>query len=420
MLLNDIRTSFLNYFEKNNHKVLPSSPLIPHNDSTLYFTNAGMVQLKNQFSGKEKIKYQKIATSQKCMRAGGKHNDLENVGYTERHHTFFEMLGNFSLGAYFKEEAIFYAWDYLVNKLRINKDRLYITVYYKDIEAKKIWRKISGFSDNKILQINTNDNFWSMSSFGPCGPSSEIFYDHGDKYFGSLPGTKHENGDRYVEIWNLVFMQYETLKSGEQINLPNPSIDTGMGLERISAVMQGVNSNYEIDAFKNLIQTIIDISGNNNEVISNKIIADHIRSSCFLISDGVLPSNDGRGYVLRKIMRRAMRHVNNIGYNDNLLSKIASFFIENVGRTYPELKKAKQLITYSLDIEEEKFQNTLKIGIKYLKKETEHLSIGGVLDGSKAFKLYDTYGFPLDLTTDFLKEKSLKLDSKGFEIAMEE
>jgi alanyl-tRNA synthetase len=420
MLLNDIRESFLNYFQKNNHKILTSSTLIPHNDPTLLFTNSGMVQFKNQFTGKEKIEYTRVATSQKCIRAGGKHNDLENVGFTARHHTFFEMLGNFSFGDYFKEKAIFYAWEYLTKELQIDKKKLYITVYHEDIEALNLWKKISNFSDDKIIKIKTNDNFWSMGDVGPCGPCSEIFYDHGEKYFGGLPGTKDENGDRYVEIWNLVFMQYEKLKSSDQINLPKPSIDTGMGLERISAVMQGVNDNYDTDLFKKLINTIIELTGNNQKIVSNKVIADHIRSLCFLIADGVLPSNEGRGYVLRRIMRRAMRHVHNIEYDDNLLSKIAPIFISEMKSSYPELLEAKDLIISTLNMEEERFKNTLKNGLKYLNEEIDHLPKNGVLSGIKAFKLYDTYGFPFDLTADILKEKNLQLDYQGFETAMQE
>lgn len=420
MLLNNIRESFLNYFQKNNHKILASSTLIPHNDPTLLFTNSGMVQFKNQFTGKEKIEYPRVATSQKCIRAGGKHNDLENVGFTARHHTFFEMLGNFSFGDYFKEKAIFYAWEYLTKELQIDKKKLYITVYHEDIEALNLWKKISNFSDDKIIKIKTNDNFWSMGDVGPCGPCSEIFYDHGEKYFGGLPGTKDENGDRYVEIWNLVFMQYEKLKSGDQINLPKPSIDTGMGLERISAVMQGVNDNYDTDLFKKLINAIIELTGNNQKIVSNKVIADHIRSSCFLIADGVLPSNEGRGYVLRRIMRRAMRHVHNIEHDNNLLSKIAPIFISEMKNSYPELLEARDLIISTLNMEEERFKNTLKNGLKYLNEEIDYLPKDGILSGIKAFKLYDTYGFPLDLTVDILKERNLQLDHQGFETAMQE
>ena len=417
MLLNDIRKSFLDYFKENNHKVLPSSPLIPNNDTTLHFTNAGMVQFKNQFIGIEKIKYPRIATSQKCIRAGGKHNDLQNVGYTARHHTFFEMLGNFSLGDYFKEKAIFYAWDYLTKELNIKSDKLYITVSNKDIEAFKIWKKVSGLDDNRI--IKTSNNFWSMGASGPCGPCSEIFYDYGKENSGVLSEIDSQKNDRYVEIWNLVFMQYEKLISGEQRDIPKPSIDTGMGLERISTVIQGVNSNYQIDVFKELIDAISEISGNSNDITSHHIIADHIRSSCFLISDGVIPSNDGRGYVLRKIMRRAMRYVDNLRYNDTLLSKVAQFFIKKSSDTYSELGEAQELIISILNTEEEKFRNTLKTGIKFLNKEMNYLSKNGFLDGTKAFKLYDTYGFPVDLMIDILKEKNFGFDYKGFDIAMQ-
>ena len=420
MLLNDIRKSFLNFFQQNDHKILKSSPLVPHNDPTLLFTNAGMVQFKNQFTGKENIKYPRVATSQKCIRAGGKHNDLQNVGYTARHHTFFEMLGNFSFGDYFKEKAIFYAWEYLTKELGLNKEKLYITIYHNDEEAYSLWKKISNFSDEKIIKIKTDDNFWSMGNVGPCGPCSEIFYDHGEKYFGGLPGTKDEDGDRFIEIWNLVFMQYEKLDSGEQIQLPNPSIDTGMGLERITAVMQGVNSNYEIDIFQKLIDAVGKIVGNTNQIVSSKVISDHIRSSCFLIADGVLPSNEGRGYVLRRILRRAMRHIHNIGYKGNLLSKLAPIFVNEMKEACPELDEASDLMISTLDIEEERFRETLKIGMKYLKDEIGTLSEGEFLNGSKVFKLYDTYGFPIDLTADILKEKKLILDYEGFESAMQE
>lgn len=419
MLMNDIRKSFLEYFQKNEHKVLPSSPLVPHNDPSLLFTNAGMVQFKNQFTGKEKIIFPKVATSQKCVRAGGKHNDLENVGYTARHHTFFEMLGNFSFGDYFKEKAILYAWNYLTQELRVPKSKLYITVYHGDQEAFQLWKKITGFSDDKIIKIKTDDNFWSMGDIGPCGPCSEIFYDHGEQYHGGLPETKDEDGDRYVEIWNLVFMQFEKLAIKEQINLLNPSIDTGMGLERITAVMQGVNDNYDTDIFQTLIKASMEISGNDKEIVSHRVIADHIRSSCFLLADGVLPSNEGRGYVLRRIMRHAMRHIHNIGYNDSMLHKLAPHLINNMEKAYPELNEAKELIISTLRMEEGRFKETLSNGMKYLKQEINDMS-GRVFDGEKAFKLYDTYGLPIDLTIDVLKEKNLTLDHKGFNDAMEE
>ena len=420
MLLNDIKESFLSYFRKNNHKVFTSSSLVPKNDPTLYFTNSGMVQFKNRFINIKDDGYSRIVTAQKCMRAGGKHNDLENVGYTTRHHTFFEMLGNFSFGDYFKEESIIYAWEYLTKELGINKDRLYITIYHKDNESLKIWKKITGFDDNKIIKINTSDNFWSMSNTGPCGPCSEIFYDHGPSYPGDIPGTGKEEGNRYIEVWNLVFMQYEKLKSGKKVNLLNRSVDTGMGLERMSAVMQGVNSNYDIDIFKNLINSIIEASKNNKEIISNKVIADHIRAVCFLIADGVLPSNEGRGYVLRRIIRRAMRHADKISPNDDILFKVALFFIHSMKKFYPELQKAKTLIISTLNIEKTKFKDTLKIGMKYLKNEIRHLSDGSILDGNKGFKLYDTYGFPVDLTVDILRERNITLDHKSFIIAMED
>ena len=420
MQLNNIRTSFLEYFQRNDHKILPSSPLIPHNDPSLLFTNSGMVQFKNQFTGKESIVFPRVSTSQKCIRAGGKHNDLENVGYTARHHTFFEMLGNFSFGDYFKEKAIFYAWNYLTNELKVSKDKLYITVYHEDHEALQLWKKITGFGDDKIIRIATDDNFWSMGDVGPCGPCSEIFYDHGEKYFGGLPGTKDADGDRYIEIWNLVFMQFEKLATGEQIGLPKPSIDTGMGLERIAAVMQGVNNNYDTDAFQNLIKASMEISGNSSNIVSHRVIADHIRSSCFLLADGVMPSNEGRGYVLRRIMRRAMRHVHNTGHTGAMLHIIAEQLIADMHRAYPELSVAKELIVSNLKMEEERFKETLGHGMKYLKQEIAEMSSGGIFDGKKAFKLYDTYGFPIDLTADVLKEQGIALDHKGFDDAMDE
>ena len=418
MILNNVRESFLDYFKKNNHKILPSSPLIPSNDTTLHFTNAGMVPFKNQFIGVENIQYSKIATSQKCIRAGGKHNDLQNVGHTPRHHTFFEMLGNFSLGDYFKEKAIFYAWNYLTKELKINSNKLYVTIYDKDTEALKVWKKISGLNDNRI--IKTNNNFWSMGTCGPCGPCSEIFYDYGEENYNILSPIDTEKNNRYVEIWNLVFMQYEKLISGEQRNIPKPSIDTGMGLERISAVIQGVSSNYEIDIFKDLVGIIREISGNVNDVVAQHIIADHIRSSCFLIADGVIPCNEGRGYVLRKIIRRAIKYVNNLGYNNTLLSKVAKYFIRKSSDTYVELKVAQELIISTLNIEEEKFKDTLKIGIKFLNKEMNYLSKNSSLNGEKAFKLYDTHGFPVDLMIEILKEKNFDLDQQGFDIAMQQ
>jgi alanyl-tRNA synthetase len=420
MLLSNIRKSFLDYFELHDHKILTSSPLVPYNDPSLLFTNAGMVQFKNQFTGKEKVTHNKVTTSQKCIRAGGKHNDLENVGHTARHHTFFEMLGNFSFGDYFKEKAIFYSWYYLTRELQISKENLYITVYHEDDEAFQLWKKITGFSDDKIIKIKTDDNFWSMGDVGPCGSCSEIFYDHGKKYFGDLPGTKDEDGDRYVEIWNLVFMQFEKLASGKQINLANQSIDTGMGLERITAVMQGVNNNYDTDLFQTLIKASMEISGNNKEIVSHRILADHIRSSCFLLADGVIPSNEGRGYVLRRIMRRAIRHVHNLGYNGLMLHKLAPTLINLMNDAYPELTRAKEMITSVLQVEEEKFKETLSKGLKYLNQEIATIEKGKVFDGKKAFKLYDTYGFPIDITSDILKKKQIPLDQNAFKTAMEE
>ncbi len=417
--VSDVRAGFLDFFKKNGHEVRPSSSLVPHNDPTLMFANAGMNQFKNVFTGAEKLPFTRAATSQKCVRAGGKHNDLDNVGYTARHHTFFEMLGNFSFGDYFKEEAIKLAWDLLTKDFGLNKEKLYVTVYHTDDEAANIWKKITGFSDSKIIHIATNDNFWSMGDTGPCGPCSEIFYDHGDKIAGGLPGTAGADGDRYIEIWNLVFMQYEQLASGERINLPKPSIDTGMGLERISAVMQGVHDNYDIDLFKNLIKNSKNLSGNSEHETSHRVIADHLRSSCFLIADGVLPSNEGRGYVLRRIMRRAMRHAHQLGCKDPLMYKLVPALITEMGAQYPELSRAEATITENLRAEEERFKQTLERGLKLLDEETEKLSKGKKLAGEAAFKLYDTYGFPLDLTQDILRNRGLEVDTDGFEKAME-
>ncbi len=417
--VSDVRAGFLDFFKKNGHEVRPSSSLVPHNDPTLMFTNAGMNQFKNVFTGVEKLPFTRAATSQKCVRAGGKHNDLDNVGYTARHHTFFEMLGNFSFGDYFKEEAIKLAWDLLTKDFSLNKEKLYVTVYHTDDEAASIWKKLTGFSDSKIIRIATNDNFWSMGDTGPCGPCSEIFYDHGDKIAGGLPGTADADGDRYIEIWNLVFMQYEQLASGERISLPKPSIDTGMGLERVSAVMQGVHDIYDIDLFKNLIKNSKNLSGNSEHETSHRVIADHLRSSCFLIADGVLPSNEGRGYVLRRIMRRAMRHAHQLGCKEPLMYKLVPSLITEMGAQYPELGRAEATITENLRAEEERFKQTLERGLKLLDEETEKLSKGKKLAGEAAFKLYDTYGFPLDLTQDILRNQGLEVDTDGFEKAME-
>lgn len=417
--VSNVRSGFLDFFKKNGHEVRPSSSLVPHNDPTLMFTNAGMNQFKNVFTGAEKLPFVRAATSQKCVRAGGKHNDLDNVGYTARHHTFFEMLGNFSFGDYFKQDAIELAWNLLTKDFGLNKEKLYVTVYHTDDEAFNIWKKLTGFSDNRIIRIDTNDNFWSMGDTGPCGPCSEIFYDHGDKIKGGLPGTPDADGDRYIEIWNLVFMQYEQLATGERVSLPKPSIDTGMGLERISAVMQGVHDNYDIDLFKNIISASKHESQNTSHETSHRVIADHLRSSCFLIADGVLPSNEGRGYVLRRIMRRAMRHAHQLGCKEPLMYKLVPSLITEMGTQYPELGRAEASITENLRAEEERFKQTLERGLKLLDEEADKIRTGQKLAGDAAFKLYDTYGFPLDLTQDILRNKGLEVDTDGFEKAME-
>lgn len=419
MELKDIRSTFLDFFKKNGHTIIPSSPLIPHNDPTLMFTAAGMVQFKNYFTGLETPKFKTAASSQKCVRAGGKHNDLENVGYTARHHTFFEMLGNFSFGDYFKEKAIELAWRCLTKEFNIPKDKLYITVFHTDDEAYNIWKKLTGFSDSKILRITTNDNFWSMGEVGPCGPCSEIFFDHGEKIPGGLPGTPDSDGDRYVEIWNLVFMQFEDQPNGKRANLPKPSIDTGMGLERITAALQGKHNNYEIDLFENLIAYSKQLSKNPNLITSHRVIADHLRSSCFLIADGVMPSNEGRGYVLRRIMRRAMRHVHNLSCKDPLLFRLVPRLVSEMGEAYPELTRAQPVIESTLKFEEERFLSTVEKGIKLLEESTESLKEGDTLNGKIAFKLYDTYGFPIDLTSDLLKSRKISIDYQTFESEME-
>src|SRR5210317_1373900 len=397
--LNEIRTEFLDFFEKNNHTVLPSSPVIPQNDPTLMFVNAGMVPFKDYFIGNQKPENKRAASSQKCVRAGGKHNDLDNVGHTARHLTFFEMLGNFSFGDYFKEEAIYLAWELLTNKFEIPKDRLLITVFHEDDEASKIWKKVSGFSDEKIIKISTNDNFWSMGSEGPCGPCSEIFYDHGESVTGGPPGSKDEDGDRFVEIWNLVFMQYEQVSVQKRVNLPKPSIDTGMGLERISAVLQNTHNNYETDMMKNLVEAYSLVTGvdtNFDNIISHRVVADNLRSISFLIAEGLLPSNEGRGYVLRRIMRRAMRHTHILGATDPIIYKLVNYLIKEMGNAFPELKKHKDVIEKTINDEEIKFKDTLDRGMSLLMKVVEKKVSGGVLPGEKAFELYDTYGFPID------------------------
>ena len=419
--LNQIRETFLKYFEKNDHKIVESSNLVPNNDPTLMFANSGMVQFKNVFTGLEKRDYQRATTSQKCVRAGGKHNDLENVGYTPRHHTFFEMLGNFSFGDYFKEKAIHYAWDLITKDFGIDKNKLYVTVFHEDDEAFNFWKKIAGLSDDRIIRISTSDNFWSMGETGPCGPCSEIFYDHGDHLKGGLPGSKEEDGDRFIEIWNLVFMQYEQLTKNKRINLPKPSVDTGMGLERIAALLQGTHDNYETDHFKKLIQSTSDIvkkKPDQKNLSSFRVIADHLRASSFLIAEGVLPSNEGRGYVLRRIMRRGMRHSHLLGSKEPVFFNLFETLKNEMSENYPELNRAESLIKETLKMEEEKFLVLLDRGIKILNDEIS--KIDKVLPGDVAFKLYDTYGFPLDLTEDILRNKSLSIDTEKFQSLMKE
>ncbi len=420
--VNKIRKTFLDYFEKNGHKVVPSSALVPDNDPTLMFTNAGMVQFKNIFTGAETRDYKRATTSQKCVRAGGKHNDLDNVGYTVRHHTFFEMLGNFSFGDYFKEEAIAFAWELVTKELGFSKDRLVTTVYHTDDEAFDIWKKVSGLSNDRIIRIATKDNFWQMGETGPCGPCSEIFFDHGDKVWGGLPGSKEEDGDRYIEIWNNVFMQYEDQADGSRIALPKPSIDTGMGLERVSAILQGVHSNYDIDLFVNIKEAIANLAStdpNGPLKASHNVIADHIRAASFLIADGILPSNEGRGYVLRRIMRRAMRHAHILGVKEPMMYKLLPTLQKEMGEVYPELYRADALITETLKTEETRFIKTLDRGLHLLNEETKNMDEGSTLDGKVAFKLYDTYGFPLDLTQDALRIRNIGVDTNGFNSTME-
>ncbi|MFM2421765.1 MAG: alanyl-tRNA synthetase, partial [Pseudomonadota bacterium] len=419
--VSSVRSTFTDFFAKRDHRHVPSSSLVPGNDPTLMFTTAGMVQFKNVFTGQEKRSYSRAVTSQKCVRAGGKHNDLDNVGYTARHHTFFEMLGNFSFGDYFKELAIESAWTLVTKHYGLDPKRLLVTVYHDDDEARGIWRKLTGFSDDKIIGIATSDNFWSMGDTGPCGPCSEIFFDHGPKIAGGPPGSADADGDRFIEIWNLVFMQFDSLGDGKRVPLPRPSIDTGMGLERISAVLQGTHDNYEIDLFKRLIATSVDFTGvdaKGDHKASHRVIADHLRASCFLIADGVLPSNEGRGYVLRRIMRRAMRHAHLLGAKEPLMWRLVPALVHEMGETYPELQRAQRLITDTLLLEETKFRRTLATGLKLLSEATDKLKPGGALDGDVAFKLYDTYGFPLDLTEDALKARSIKVDTDGFNVAM--
>jgi len=424
---NDIRRSFLDYFAGAGHHIEPSAPLVPYNDPTLMFVNAGMVPFKNVFTGLEKRPYSTAASSQKCVRAGGKHNDLDNVGYTARHHTFFEMLGNFSFGDYFKEQAIHHAWNLITKTWGLAPEKLTATVYHTDDEAFDLWKKIAGLPDERIIRIPTSDNFWSMGDTGPCGPCSEIFYDHGDHIWGGPPGSPEEDGDRFVEIWNLVFMQYEQLPGGERVDLPRPSIDTGMGLERVAAVLQGVHDNYDTDTFKALIAASVDLTGVPAEgatQASHRVIADHLRASSFLVADGVLPSNEGRGYVLRRIMRRAMRHAHLLGAKDPLMHRLLPSLSAEMGAAYPELIRAQPLIAETLEREETKFRQTLQNGLRLLDeavrdiKESNPGSELVSLGGEVAFKLYDTYGFPYDLTEDALRSQGISVDRAGFDAAM--
>jgi alanyl-tRNA synthetase len=420
--VNEIRSAFLDYFVKHGHEPVASSPLVPRNDPTLMFTNAGMVQFKNVFTGQEARPYNRAVTSQKCVRAGGKHNDLDNVGYTARHHTFFEMLGNFSFGDYFKELAIELAWNLITKEFGLDAKRLLVTVYSEDDQAFDIWKKITGFPDAKIIRIPTSDNFWAMGETGPCGPCSEIFFDHGDHIWGGPPGSPEEDGDRFIEIWNLVFMQFEQVTPDERIELPRPSIDTGMGLERISAVLQGTHDNYETDLFRALIAASVDATGVEavgDHAPSHKVIADHLRASSFLITDGVLPSNEGRGYVLRRIMRRAMRHAHLLGAEDPLMHRLVGALVRQMGDAYPELARAQPLITETLKLEETRFRKTLERGIGLLNEESGALSEGDTFSGDVAFRLYDTYGFQLDLTQDALRSRGINVDTDAFNAAME-
>jgi alanyl-tRNA synthetase len=418
--LTECRSTFKNFFAKNSHQIVDSSPLVPQNDPTLMFTNSGMVQFKNVFTGLEKLPFKRATTSQKCVRAGGKHNDLENVGYTPRHHTFFEMLGNFSFGDYFKESAIKFAWELITKDYGISKEKLTVTVFHEDDEAFNLWKKIAGLQDSRIIRIKTNDNFWSMGDTGPCGPCSEIFYDHGEHLKGGPPGSVDQDGNRFVEIWNLVFMQFEQISKDKRVNLPKPSVDTGMGLERIAAVLQGTHDNYQIDLFKNIIRSAenyINIKVSDKNIPNYRVIADHLRATAFLIADGVLPSNEGRGYVLRRIMRRAMRHAFTLGSDLPVLYKVLPTLISEMSSEYPELKRADSLISENLKLEEERFSIMLKNGMKILNTEIVNIK-NNKLSGELAFKLYDTYGFPLDLTQDFLKDKKISVDEDQFNVLM--
>ncbi|MBW7852448.1 MAG: alanine--tRNA ligase [Rhodospirillales bacterium] len=418
---NDIRAAFLGYFARNGHEIVPSSPLVPRNDPTLMFTNAGMVQFKNVFTGAERRDYVRAASAQKCVRAGGKHNDLDNVGFTARHHTFFEMLGNFSFGDYFKDRAIELAWNLITRDFAIPAGRLLVTVYAEDDEAFALWRKIAGLPESRIIRIPTSDNFWAMGDTGPCGPCSEIFYDHGEHIPGGPPGSPDADGDRFIEIWNLVFMQYEQIDAANRVDLPRPSIDTGMGLERLAALLQGKHDNYDTDLLRTLIVASAEASGTDPDGahrVSHRVIADHLRSTSFLIADGVLPSNEGRGYVLRRIMRRAMRHAHLMGAQEPLMWKLVPALIGQMGQAYPELVRAQALITETLRLEEGRFKQTLDRGLRLLDEETETMARGATLSGDVAFRLYDTYGFPLDLTQDALKQKGIEVDVAAFNEAM--
>ncbi|QAU46139.1 alanine--tRNA ligase [Bradyrhizobium guangzhouense] len=420
--VNEIRSTFLNFFAENGHEIVSSSPLVPRNDPTLMFTNAGMVQFKNVFTGVEKRPYQRATTSQKCVRAGGKHNDLDNVGYTARHLTFFEMLGNFSFGDYFKERAIELAWKLITKDFGLKKDKLLVTVYHTDDEAHGLWKKIAGFSDDRIIRIPTSDNFWAMGDTGPCGPCSEIFIDRGDHIWGGPPGSPEEDGDRFLEFWNLVFMQYEQVTKEERVDLPRPSIDTGMGLERMACIMQGVDSVFETDLFRHLIDATSSALGsgpNEQTVASFRVIADHLRSSAFLVADGVLPSNEGRGYVLRRIMRRAMRHAQLLGAKEPLMHRLVWALVREMGQAYPDLMRAENLIEETLRLEETRFRKTLSRGLAILDEKSASLKKGDMFDGDVAFTLYDTYGFPLDLTQDALKSRGIGVDQASFTDAME-
>ncbi len=420
--VNEIRTTFLDYFKRHGHEIVASSPLVPINDPTLLFTNAGMVQFKNVFTGVEQRPYKRATTSQKCVRAGGKHNDLDNVGYTARHHTFFEMLGNFSFGDYFKDVAIELAWNLVTKEYGLPKDRLLATVYAEDDQAFDLWKKIAGLPDERVIRIPTSDNFWAMGDTGPCGPCSEIFFDHGPGIPGGPPGSPDDDGDRFIEIWNLVFMQYEQVTPDRRVDLPRPSIDTGMGLERIAAVLQGKHDNYEIDLFQRLIRKSVELTGTafaGAKAPSHKVVADHLRASAFLVADGVMPANEGRGYVLRRIMRRGMRHAHLLGAAEPLLWRMVPTLVAEMGKAFPELGRAEALITEVLKLEETNFRRTLERGLGLLEEETARLPPGAALPGEAAFKLYDTFGFPLDLTQDALRAQGRTVDLEGFETAME-